>query len=380
MRQNLHIGVDARVLAERHTGVATYTRLLLRHLLTVRKDARLTLFSHRPIDSDVLAAIDVSGRTSVCCRRCPPAMLARPVWDHALLPMAVASREPHLFFSPLSVVPRFVRTPRVVTVHDLGFLRFPGIQPAKYRWYWQAALRRAVRVADSLIAVSHSTARDAIELLGADLERITVIHEAVDPFFLDEPTPEEESRILTRLNLEPGYILAVGTLEPRKNYETVFQVLERLRAHRPALRLVIVGAAGWLCEEVVRTIRSNSDHIQWLDAADNHTLRALYRNASIFLFPSLYEGFGLPVLEAMACGTPVVTSDAGSLPEIGGGAAIHVPACDPDKISEAVLNLLDNENLREDYRRRGHEQVRRFSWESAARKTWEVFDRVLQEA
>ena len=306
-------------------------------------------------------------------------MLARPLWDHVLTPAAAAGRELDLFFSPLSVVPRFLHMPRVVTIHDLGFLRFHAIQPMKYRLYWRAALRRAARVADRLIAVSRSTAQDAVELLGANPERIDVIHEAVDPFFLEEPTADEESRIMGSLGLEPGYILSVGTLEPRKNYNLLLEVFERLRQHRRGLRLVIVGSAGWLCENVVRKIRSEPSHILWLDNADNETLRVLYRRAAIFLFPSLYEGFGLPVLEAMACGTPVVTSDAGSLPEVAGDAAICIPARDTQGFSEAVLALLENDRLREEYRKKGFDQVRRFSWEETARKTWEVFEKALEE-
>lgn len=304
-------------------------------------------------------------------------MPARPFWDHVLIPAAAASRDLDLFFSPLSVVPRFLHVPTVVTVHDLGFLRFQAVQPLKYRWYWRATLQRAARVADRLIAVSQSTALDMVQLLRVDPKKIDMIYEAADPFFLREPSPEEESRIMRSLGLERGYILTVGTLEPRKNYNTVLQVLDRLREQRPQLRLVIVGSAGWLCEDIVRAIRGDPERIRWLDHADNGTLRVLYRGASVFLFPSLYEGFGLPVLEAMACGTPVVTSNASSLPEVAGEAAICTPAQDTQALLRAVLGLLKDEPLREEYRRKGYEQVRRFSWERAAKTTWETFEKAL---
>jgi len=372
-----HIGVDARVLAERHTGVAVYTRLLLRFLLRCREDFRLTLFTHRPIEPPVLAELGATERISNVVLPCSSAMLARPAWDHILLPIRASRMGLDLFFSPLTVVPRFLKIPRIVILHDLGFLRYPEIQPAKYRWYWEAALRRAVRKSDAVIAVSESTRRDAVELLGANSERITVIPEAVDPFFRQEPSIEEERRILQRLGLEPGYLLTVGTLEPRKNYRTILDVLDRLRTTRPDLRLVIAGMSGWLCDDVVQGICSRSDCILWIEDADNLVLRTLYRNAAVFLFPSLYEGFGLPVLEAMACGVPVVTSNAGSLPEVAGDAAVCLAPEDTGAISEAISHFLADESLRLEYRNRGYDRVLLFSWEETARRTWQAFENCL---
>ncbi len=373
-----HIGVDGRVLAERHTGVAVYTRLLLRFLLRCREDFRLTLFTHRSIEPSTLAELGGAARISSVVLTCSSAMVARPVWDHILLPIRASRMDLNLFFSPLTVVPRFLKVPRIVTLHDLGFLRYPEIQPAKYRWYWEAALRRAGRKAAALIAVSESTRRDAVDLLGAVPERITVIPEAVDPFFQQEPPVGEEEQILQSLGLKPGYLLTVGTLEPRKNYRTILDVLDRLRVTRPDLRLVIAGMPGWLCDKIVRRIRRRSDCIRWIQDADDIVLRTLYRNAAVFLFPSLYEGFGLPVLEAMACGVPVVTSNAGSLPEVAGDAVVCLPPQDAEAISEWVFRLLENENLRLEYRARGYSRVRLFSWEQTALRTWELFERYLK--
>ena len=368
-----HIGVDARVLAERHTGVAVYTQLLLQHMLVARPQAKMTLFSHRRIDPAVVESVGTPEQVDVCHRWWPSPMLIRPFWDHGLLPLAAAKRQPDLFFSPLSVVPWFLNIPKVVAIHDLGFLRFTQIQPIKYRLYWQAALRRSVRVADRIIGVSESTRKDILELLEGDPKRVKLIYEAVNPFFLDEPTPDEESRILGALGLHSPFILTVGTVEPRKNYATVLKAFNRILQHRHDPRLVIVGSPGWLSEHIAYIIQRRRS-ILWLDSADNGTLRVLYKNAAVFLFPSLYEGFGLPVLEAMACGTPVVSSDAGSLPEVAGDAALYVSPEDSEGISHAVLRFMDDSALREEYVAKGRKNVQRFSWESSAKKTWQVFD------
>lgn len=376
-KSGLHVGVDARVLAERHTGVAVYTRLILRYLALTRENAWFTLFSHRPIPTSVLDSIGTTERFSVCCLRCPPAMLARPVWDHAFVPIRARSQNLDLFFSPLSVVPRFLSVPTIVTIHDLGFLRFPTIQPWKYRLYWWAVSRRAARSADRIIAVSRSTARDTIELLGADPRRIHVIREAVDPFFLEEPCEEKQSQVLESLGLQPGFVLTVGTLEPRKNYELTLGVFKCLCQKWPDLRVVIVGSKGWLCEDIVHRIHRERDRFLWLDDADNATLRVLYRAASVFLFPSLYEGFGLPLLEAMACGTPVVSSDVGSVPEVVGKAGICIPSMDPEPFVQAVSAILEDSCVYEHFQNEGYKRVRLFSWERAARETWEAFDRAL---
>ncbi len=373
--RTFHVGVDARVLAERHTGVAVYTRLLLKHMLLARPASRLTLFSHRRIDPTVVESIGTPDQVSVRPLWCPSPMLIRPLWDHVLLPFA-ARRNLDLFFSPLSVVPWFLDIPKVVTVHDLGFLRFPQIQPVKYRWYWQAALGRSVRVADRIIGVSESTSQDIVELLDGDPKRVNVVHEAVNPFFFEEPESDEESRLLHALGLQSLFILTVGTVEPRKNYSTVLKAFNRIQQQRQDVQLLIVGSPGWLSEDIAYMIRRRRN-VLWLDDADDGTLRVLYRNAAVFLFPSLYEGFGLPVLEAMACGTPVVTSEAGSLPEIGGDAARYVSPNNTEGIAEAVLRFLDDSALREDYVGKGRENVRRFSWETAAEKTWRVFHEAI---
>jgi glycosyltransferase involved in cell wall biosynthesis len=270
----------------------------------------------------------------------------------------------------------------VVTLHDLAFLLYPETHtPASRRYY--AAAGESARRAERVIAVSQRTASDAVRLLGVDPSRMRVVHEAAAPAF--GPRPREElAQVARRLRLDAlvddgkPYVLFVGTLEPRKNVTLLLEAFARVRRHVDA-QLVIVGARGWLdapiFEAHARLGVADAAHlVGWLDERD---LAVLYSHAGVLALPSLYEGFGLPLLEGMACGAPVVASNAGPLPEVAGDAAVLLAPRDADVWADALLGVLTNARRAADLRARGFRRAASFSWDDAAAATRDVYREAL---
>jgi glycosyltransferase involved in cell wall biosynthesis len=268
-----------------------------------------------------------------------------------------------------------VGSPSVITVHDLAIYRnagwFPQRQPLSTRWVVPSSLRRADRV----IAVSGNTALDAEELFGVDRSRITVVPHGVSAG-LRPMGGEELASARERLALPERFILFVGTIEPRKNLLTLLEAWAMLR-DRPDL--VIVGGWGWNYGPIRDRISRLGDHVHHLDALEPSYLPAVYNLALVLAHPAWYEGFGLPPLEAMACGTPVVVSDSSSLPEVVDGAGLIVPAGDAEAWRRALERVLGDHDLVADLRHRGILRAAEFSWSRTADMTWEVIDDAVSE-
>jgi glycosyltransferase involved in cell wall biosynthesis len=245
------------------------------------------------------------------------------------------------------------------------------------RYYGQ--IKRAVESADGIIAVSENTRRDLAELLGVPTERVDVIYHAADERFrpLDDQAAKE---FCQEHDLPESFILWVGILEPRKNLEVLLRALTILRDKEKELhhKLVVAGAKGWLYENTIKLVDELrlADDVIFFGTASVADLLLLYNGARLFVFPSLYEGFGLPPLEAMACGTPVVCSRTSSLPEVLGEAALYFDPLDAEALAEAIQRLAEDEGLRQELRQRGLEQAAKFSWQKTAEQTLAVYRRV----
>ncbi len=262
----------------------------------------------------------------------------------------------------------------VLTVHDLIFERYPQHHTATNRAFLRVAMPRFVAAARHLIAVSQHTARDLVELYRVPRSKISVIHEGIDASF--QPAPlDEQAAIRARYSPIRPYLLMLGTLEPRKNHLLALQALARIKALGLPHRLVIAGGAGWLFEPIQAQIRrlALEDDVVFAGYVPQADLAALYSAAACLLMPSLYEGFGFPVLEAMACGTPVIASRAASLPELGGDAALYVPTDDPDALAAAIHLIASQPALVEAMRQAGLARARAFTWTASARQTVELY-------
>jgi glycosyltransferase involved in cell wall biosynthesis len=270
--------------------------------------------------------------------------------------------------------------PTVLTVHDLIFRIFPKHHKRLNYWYLNAAMPLYCHRAWAIIAVSQATKRDLVRLYGLDPAKITVIHEAAAPHFAPA-SPDRIGEARARYHLPDRYLLHVGTIEPRKNLDRLLEAVHRLREAGEDIQLVLAGSKGWLYEGFFRRLEELAlgDAVSFPGYVPDADLPALYSAARLVAVPSLYEGFGLPVLEAMACGAPVVCSNASSLPEVGGDAARYFSPTEVATLADTILAVWRDERLREKMRQDGLARAAQFSWERAADETLAVYKQVIHQ-
>ena len=362
------IGFDAsRAQIAKRSGVENYTLNLLRELLKVDQNNFYRLYV-QPQASSFFSSLE--SRASNFELR----TISWPrLWTQAGLALECLLNPPDLLFVPAHTIP-LIRRPglkTVVTIHDVGFQEFlEQYQSRWWRLYGGRISNFAARTATHVIAVSQSTKRDLIEKLGVASEKITVVHEGVD-----------HSRFAPNPKTDDDYLLFVGTVQPRKNLVRLIEAFSILNSQFSTLNLVIAGKEGWLTEEIYAAPKKFGveDKVKFLGYVPTDEIVSLMRGARALVFPSLYEGFGLPVLEALVCGCPVVTSNVSSLPEVAGEAGILVDPYDTEEIARGIKKVLElSEEERQDLIREGLKQAQKFSWEKAARETREVFERILR--
>ncbi len=358
----LRMVVDGSGLERPRAGVGVYTSEILHAMAVDRPDAELVVFGPR------------GGGVHVPAARYHLMPQTRFVGRHLQWPATIRRLRPDAYFSPAGALPLGrIGAPSVITVHDLAIYRnprwFPGRQPLSTR----LVVPRSVLRSDIVIAVSENTAEDVVGIFGIDRKRIRVIHHGISPR-LRPLGAEVLNEARERLGLPERFILFVGTVEPRKNLDTLLEAWATMR-DRPDL--VIVGSFGWLYEGVRARMGRLGPRLHHLDSVDPEELPAIYNLARVLAHPAWYEGFGLPPLEAMACGTPVVVSDRASLPEVVGDAGLVVPADEPEAWRKALESVVGDADLAADLRRRGILRAARFTWSRAARLTWEAIDAAL---
>jgi glycosyltransferase involved in cell wall biosynthesis len=365
------IGIDARLLGYTRGGIARYIVELARALPKVAPDL------------DVQLLISRKARSAFADGGWPLFTPPHHRVERWTLPVELASRRLDVCHFPDHVTPHRLGFRSVVTVHDLAFQFFPDTHTAESRRYY-GELTRSLRRVQAVIAVSEHTRHDVLTLTGVSPDRVTTVHNGISGMFRPSKPGEADAgnrALLERFALPEGYVLTVGTLSPRKNLSTLLDALTIARGQGCDLELAVVGEQGWLFEPALARIRELGlgRVVHLLGAVDDADLLALYRGARLFAFPSLYEGFALPPLEAMACGVPVVASSAGSIPEVLGDAAVLIGATDVNGLANAILSMDADVALRSRLRQRGLAQAARFTWERCARETAAVYARVLAE-
>lgn len=308
--------------------------------------------------------------------------LAR-MWHRARLPLPVETftGDVSLFHATDFVLPpTHPHTRTLLTVHDLSFIRSPQTASPRLRRYLMQVVPRSIARADHILADSTATKADVVDVYNTPASKITVLLSGVDERFapVSDQTALRAVRDRYHIGAEP-YIFSIGTIQPRKNYARLVEALARLRQRNLAVNLVIAGGKGWLEDEIYSAIRQHDmqDAVKFIGYAADEDLPALYSGASCCAFVSLYEGFGLPILESMACGTPVLTSNVSSLPEVAGDAAPMVPPRDVDAITNALHEILTDDGYHSDLRRRGFAQASRFTWAAAAHQLLDVYRELL---
>jgi glycosyltransferase involved in cell wall biosynthesis len=355
----MHIAIDAsRATKPDPTGTERYALELIRHLIPISGAHQVTLyFRDAPADDLLPAASHVTHRTIPFQR----------AWTHLRFAAALWHDRPDVTFVPAHTLPLAFPGRGVVTLHDLGYKHFPGAHPILDRTYLDVTTRFSAGRASMILADSQATAYDLMQFYGTDKAKIRVVYPGIEP-----PPVGDLRAVRQKYNLPAQYFLFVGTLQPRKNIQRLVQAFAAAKPWLGAeVGLVLAGAPGWLYDPAWT---QGIEGVQVLGYVSDEEKGALMSGALALTFPSLHEGFGFPVLEAMLCGAPVITSASSSLPELVGDVALTVDPTDTQAIAQAMIRLISDDDLRETLRERGPRQAERFTWQACARAALDALE------
>lgn len=351
----MKIAINAMLLSAPSFGIRTYIANLIKHLKQTDTQNTYGIFSGS--------------------KGLHPAL--RIMWEQLAMPFAINKGSFDVFHSPDHTLPLLpVKAKKIITVHDLSFYKHPETFPLMKRTYKKLVTPGSLRRADAVIADSASTKKDIIGIFGTPADKISVVHIGVGEEFKKTDDAGALSRLRHERGLDRPFILFVGTLEKRKNIEGLIDAyIIAVREHKISRDLAVVGKKGWLYEGIFKKVRQQGleAKIKFIFDARQEELPLIYNLADLFVYPSLYEGFGLPVLEAMACGTPVITSDVSSLPEVAGDAAILVDPKDAFALAANIAKVLEDPSLRSAMSQKGLARAKQFGWDKCARETLEVY-------
>jgi len=371
----MRVAIDARKLHD--FGIGTYIRNLLRHLARTDHSTEYVLLCG---EADLGVAAQLGPNFRGVLEPSPNYSLR----EQLHVPWVLRRERPDLYHAPHYVLPAGVRCPSVVTIHDCIHLMFPQYLPNRLAYaYARAQMWSAARRSDCILTVSEASKRDILHLFNVPPEKIVVVYNAIDSHFSVTPSEEAVSRVRERYQLDHKFVLYVGNIKPHKNLVRLIEAFHQLRQGELAdLKLLIIGDQISKLPSLRRAVHRHKLHkqVRFLGYVADDQLAILYRLASVFVFPSLYEGFGLPPLEAMASGTPVVASNVSSLPEVVGDAAVLVNPYDVDAIVDGLRRVLTDPALAAGMSRKGIERAREFSWERSVAKTWAVYQTIAGKA
>lgn len=378
------IGIDVTPAVTQGGGIGRYTRELVRALVKTpgKIDRDYVLFSAKqPEDLPVPDPVPSGQNVTYLQAPLSPKWLYR-LWYRLNVPAPVQliTGQLDLFYSPDFVLPPVSgEIPTLLTVHDLSFVHFPDAFPPALVRYLNRVVPSSIYRASHILADSKTTKDDLVSIWSVPPQKITVLYSGVSQAFRPVTGKERIKKVRKKYSLgDWPFVISVGTLQPRKNYELLIRAFKPV-AEKSPLRLLIAGGKGWLFEQMLAEVEAQGlgNRVIFLGFVDDSDLPALYSEATLFLFASLYEGFGLPLLEAMACGVPVITSNASSLPEVAGDAAVQLPPDNQTLWTSTMLDLLEDASLRTELVAAGFRQARQFTWSKSARQLLSIMDRML---
>ena len=368
----MRIAIDARKL--RDYGIGTYIRNLVRHLARIDASTEYVLIVQPP-DIEIGAELGENFRTVADWSR------SYSMREQFTIPLDLRREAVDLFHAPHYVLPPLTPCKSVVTIHDCIHLRFPQYLPNRLGYvYARTSLWVATHRATRVLTVSETSKRDILRYFRVPEAKIDVIYNAIDERLGEAPSAEDVERVRERYQLNDPFVLYAGNIKPHKNLDRLIEAFNTLRrGGLENVKLLIIGDEVSKYATLRRAVHRYKlhKHVRFFGFVPDKTLASLYRLASVFVFPSLYEGFGLPPLEAMAAGTPVITSNVSSLPEVVGDAAILIDPYEPNEIAEAMRRVLTDPALREDLRARGLVRVKEFSWDRSIRRVRAIYGEVL---
>lgn len=368
----MRVAIDARKLHD--FGIGTYIRNLLRHLARIDQQNEYVLLCQ---ESDLAVGEQLGPNFRTVLEPSPNYSFREQIH----VPWVLHRERPDVFHAPHYVLPPAVRCRSVVTIHDCIHLMFPQYLPNKAAYaYARASMWNAVRRSHRILTVSEASKRDILHFFNVPPEKVVVVYNSIDERFWVEPKEEDVARVRERYQLDHQFVLYVGNIKPHKNLVRLIEAFDELRKRGgyDELKLLIIGDEISKLPALRRAVHSHKlhKHVRFLGYLPDDTLAILYRLAAVFVFPSLYEGFGLPPLEAMASGAPVVTSNVSSLPEVAGDAAVLVDPYDVGSIVDGMSRVLTDPVLAQDLRVRGLVRAREFSWERSVARTYELYKEV----
>lgn len=368
----MHIGIDAsRIALTERTGTENYTYNLIEAIKRVDKENRYTLYFNK------LPQYFEINQTNISTKYIPLPRL----WTQVRLALECLVNPPDVLFVPAHTLPviRWPKLRTVVTVHDLGseFLEAHHQFPQRLYLNWSTLF--SVRSASQIIAVSKSTKSDLVSKLRVDAKKINVVYEGIDRSYFFPRSETEINRVKGVYGINKPYFLFVGTVQPRKNIERLIEAFSLLKTNK--INLVIAGKPGWLYDDIYNAPKrlGIADKVNFLGFVEGEDLPALYSGALAFVYPSLYEGFGLPLLEAMACNTPVVASKSSSIPEVVGKSGLLFNPTNINEIAESLRKIASGRTLRGKLIGSSQEELSRFDWDKTAQETVKVFEKVYEQ-
>lgn len=368
----MRIGINGRFLMTKQTGVQRAALNMFATLLRIDRENEYILFVG---DDGFESKLWDYPNVKVIFSNLKHGETFRNVlWEQFVLPKLAKKHKVDILHSPANMAPLFYSGKSIVHIHDLCFIVNPQWYSFAFRNWYRFVIPRIARKATRVVTNSNNSRNDLLQYFNISLDSISLVYWAVDDFFLEPNSTQEASIDRPRKD----YILYVGSLEPRKNIKLLVESYVKLRKQFPAIKtkLVLIGGENPLFAEFTLGTMEYKEDITLLGFVDEENLRSYYRNAKLVAYPSLYEGFGFPPLEAMASGTPVVTSTSSSLPEVVGDAALTVDATDATQLMDAMHQLLTDQKLRESLIRKGYERVRKFTWTRVARKILAIYHQV----
>ena len=371
----MKICLDYQPAVAQRAGIGRYTRVLAAELARLLSENDTLSLFHCDFRRRS-RAVDISGAESVVFRALPGSVMQK-LWHYAKFPpFNWVAGDADVYHFPNFTTRPLTHGKSVVSIHDMSFVRFPQFAEKRNLRHLRSAILRTADEADAIITISDFSRSEIEDLLPAARGKVHVTHLGISPEFRIAE-PDAVAAVKRRLGLERPFMLTVGTVEPRKNLEFLVDVFERVAGE--GIDCVIAGAPGWRCDPIFKRFAETryADQLHYVRFVPDGDLAALYSAASLFVIPSHYEGFGLSPLEAMACGTPVLSSSGGSLPEVLGDAACVLPRFDADEWAHAALPLIRDRDLRADVIQRGILHVSHFSWQQTAVQTFEVYRKVV---
>ena len=376
-RIKVRIGIDATALPQQPVGAGNYIIQLIRALVKANFDHQLVIYTQQHSPDLINLPADAEVEWRIVSDMTPGFRL---VWEQTSFPGLIRRDKVNLLHSLHYTKPLRLQCASVVTFHDMTFFLYPQLHTRARRLFFPPMMKLSAKQADEIVTVSESTRRDVIRLLGVDPDKVSTTQLGVDASFRVIDDLQAKKVIVTKYDLPEEFILYLGTIEPRKNLPLLMRAYRLLVDSGTRLKLILVGKYGWMYQEVFNLVSELNleDMVRFTGYIPQDELPLVYNLASLFVYPTIYEGFGIPVLEAMACGVPVISSDIASLPEIVGEAGILVPAGDLGAYFSAMKLVTDDQDLRGKLIDQGKLRASEFSWERTAQLTQQVYQKVLQ--